>query len=206
MRRLANSSLFLGFVSIAGAALLWQFAVSIFPIPSYLLPSPVEIATTMVSQFGLQGKHAVVTLREILIGFWLAVLIGVPIAVAITFVPLVEKLFYPVLVATQAVPKVAVAPLFEEIIIRGFLFTVLSDMRGPGTAVSVTAILFALLHLPQLWGSWAGIVLILVVGYVLSIVRHRSNSLIPSFIIHTSYNGMLFGVFALSTLVQKGSH
>jgi len=101
---------------------------------------------------------------------------------------------------------VAVAPLFEEIIIRGFLFTVLSDMRGPSTAVSVTAILFALLHLPQLWGSWAGIVLILVVGYVLSIVRHRSNSLIPSFIIHTSYNGMLFGVFALSTLVQKGSH
>ena len=43
-----------------------------------------------------------------------------------------------------------------------------SDIRGPGTAVSVTAILFALLHLPQLWGNWAGVVLIFVVGYVLS--------------------------------------
>src|SRR5262249_11723705 len=66
---------------------------------------------------------------------------------------------------------IAVAPLFEEIIFRGFLFKVLTDIRGPGTAVSVTALLFALLHLPQLWGSWAGVALIFVVGYVLSVVR-----------------------------------
>src|SRR5881409_1402245 len=96
------------------------------------------------------------------------------------------------------------APFFEEVIFRGFLFKVLFETRGAGTAVSVTAILFALLHVPQLWGSWAGVALIFVVGYVLSFVRQRSNSLIPSFIIHTSYNTMLFGVFALSTFVQKG--
>lgn len=101
---------------------------------------------------------------------------------------------------------IAVAPLFEEIIFRGFLFKVLEDIRGPGTAVSVTAILFALLHLPQLWGSWGGVLLIFVVGYVLSFIRKKSNSLIPPFIIHTSYNSMLFGVFALSSLVQKGAH
>ena len=52
------------------------------------------------------------------------------------------------------------AGLFEEIIFRGFLFKVLSDVRGPDAAVVVTAILFALLHLPQLWGSWAGVALI----------------------------------------------
>ena len=46
--------------------------------------------------------------------------------------------------------------------------------------------------------------LIFVVGYVLSAIRQRSNSLIPSFIVHTSYNAMLFGVFAMSTFVQKG--
>jgi membrane protease YdiL (CAAX protease family) len=101
---------------------------------------------------------------------------------------------------------IGVAPLFEEIIFRGFLFKVLLDIRGPGAAVPVTAVLFALLHLPQLWGSWAGVVLIFVVGYVLSVVRQRSNSLIPSFIIHTSYNGMLFGVFIVSTLFQKSGN
>jgi CAAX protease family protein len=103
-----------------------------------------------------------------------------------------------------AIFGIGAAPLFEEIIFRGFLFKVLFDIGGSGTAVSVTAILFALLHLPQLWGSWGGVILIFIVGYVLSFVRLRSNSLIPSFIIHTSYNTMLFGVFALSTFVQKG--
>jgi uncharacterized protein len=103
-----------------------------------------------------------------------------------------------------AIFGIGAAPLFEEIIFRGFLFKVLFDIGGSGTAISVTAILFALLHIPQLWGSWGGIILIFIVGYVLSFVRWRSNSLIPSFIIHTSYNTMLFGVFALSTFVQKG--
>lgn len=103
-----------------------------------------------------------------------------------------------------AVFGIGVAPLFEEIMFRGFLFRVLLDIGGPGVAVSATAGLFALLHIPQLWGSWAGIALIFVVGYVLSVVRERSNSLIPSFIIHTSYNAMLFGVFAVSTFVQNG--
>jgi membrane protease YdiL (CAAX protease family) len=100
---------------------------------------------------------------------------------------------------------IAAAPFFEEVIFRGFLFKVLFELKGAGTAVSVTAILFAVLHLPQLWGSWAGVALIFVVGYVLSLVRWRSNSLIPSFIIHTAYNAMLFGVFALSTFIQKGT-
>jgi membrane protease YdiL (CAAX protease family) len=106
---------------------------------------------------------------------------------------------------TFALFGIGVAPLFEEIIFRGFLFKVLQELRGSNTAVLTTAILFALLHLPQLWGSWAGVVLIFVVGYVLSYVRHRSNSLIPPFIIHTSYNGMLFSIFLLSSLLQTGA-
>jgi membrane protease YdiL (CAAX protease family) len=104
-----------------------------------------------------------------------------------------------------AIFGVGIAPLFEEIIFRGFLFAVLSEMRGPRLAVPVTAFLFAFLHVFQLWGSWAGIALIFVVGYILSLIRMRSNSLIPSLIMHTSYNAMLFGVFIVSTLVQDGT-
>ena len=103
-----------------------------------------------------------------------------------------------------AIFGIGVAPLFEEIIFRGFLFKVLFEMGGPALAVPLTAGLFALLHIPQLWGSWAGIALIFVVGYVLSLVRERANSIIPSFILHTSYNAMLFAVFALSSFIQAG--
>jgi membrane protease YdiL (CAAX protease family) len=101
---------------------------------------------------------------------------------------------------------VAGAPLFEEIMFRGFLFKLFSDIWGAGKAVPVTALLFGLLHLLQLWGSWAGVVLIFGVGYVLSLLRQRTNSVIPSIIVHTSYNGLLFGAFALNELVQKIAH
>jgi membrane protease YdiL (CAAX protease family) len=97
-----------------------------------------------------------------------------------------------------------VAPTFEEIIFRGFLFKVFYDMSGPGVAVPATAFLFALLHAFQLWGNWPAIALIFAVGYVLAFLRNRSSSLIPGLIVHTSYNAMLFGVYAFSTLVQKG--
>jgi membrane protease YdiL (CAAX protease family) len=98
---------------------------------------------------------------------------------------------------------VGVAPLVEEIIFRGFLYRVLEDVGNPSVAVFGTAALFTSLHIPQLWGSWAGIVLIFVVGYALSLIRRRSNSLIPSFIIHTSYNAMLFTVYAIGTFAQE---
>jgi membrane protease YdiL (CAAX protease family) len=97
-----------------------------------------------------------------------------------------------------------VAPTFEEIIFRGFLFKVFSDMSGPALAVPATAALFALLHAFQLWGNWPAIVLIFAVGYALAYLRNRSSSLIPGLIVHTSYNAMLFGMYALSTLLQKG--
>lgn len=99
---------------------------------------------------------------------------------------------------------VCFAPIIEEIIFRGFFFSVLSEFGGSRLAVPATAVLFALMHAPQLWPSVAGIVLIFAVGYVLSIVRERSNSLIPSFIVHTAYNSMLVGASALGSLLQKG--
>jgi membrane protease YdiL (CAAX protease family) len=105
-----------------------------------------------------------------------------------------------------AILGVAVAPLLEEVVFRGFLFKVLSDIGGAVIAVLVTAISFGAVHALQLWGNWVGVLLIFVVGFVLSFVRHRSNSLIPSFIIHTAYNSTFLGAFLLGTLLQKAVH
>ncbi|PYS38123.1 MAG: hypothetical protein DMG14_18895 [Acidobacteria bacterium] len=102
-----------------------------------------------------------------------------------------------------AVFGVAVAPMLEEIIFRGFLFKVLWEIGGSRAAILVTAALFALLHAGQLAGNWWSVILIFIVGCILSVVRHRSNSIIPSFVVHTSYNATLFVLFAISTLAQK---
>ncbi|MBI4471034.1 MAG: CPBP family intramembrane metalloprotease [Acidobacteria bacterium] len=120
--------------------------------------------------------------------------------------PPIEKLLSsPTAMYVFAIFGIGVATLFEEIIFRGFLFKVIFEIAGGPAAVFTTAFLFTVLHIPQLWGSWAGIALIFLVGYILSSVRDRTNSLIPPFIIHTAYNAMLFGLFAVSSFVQKSA-
>jgi uncharacterized protein len=98
---------------------------------------------------------------------------------------------------------IAVAPLLEEIIFRGFLFKVLSDLTSPTAAAILTAILFGLLHTLQLSGNWGAVALIFVVGYFLALIRKTSGSTIASLIVHASYNATLFGAYAVGVLLQK---
>jgi membrane protease YdiL (CAAX protease family) len=97
---------------------------------------------------------------------------------------------------------IALAPLLEEIIFRGFIYTLLADVYSPRIAVPVTAIIFAAVHGSQLRGNLPAVGVILLVGYVLTVVRQRSDSLIPSVIMHTTYNAMIFALAALGELLQ----
>jgi len=101
---------------------------------------------------------------------------------------------------------IALAPLLEEIIFRSFIFSALADLLGWRMAIPITTVSFAALHLTQLRGNWPAVAVILLVGYVLTIVRHHTNSVIPSVIVHTAYNSMIFGAAALSALAGSGSH
>jgi NitT/TauT family transport system permease protein len=96
------------------AALLavWEVAAHVFAIPSFLLPAPSAIAQAMHEYAAVLIKNSVVTTVEILLGFGLSVTIGVPLALAIFLWKPFARTVYPVLVSSQAVPKVAVAPLF----------------------------------------------------------------------------------------------
>ncbi len=117
--------------------------------------------------------------------------------------PIEQLLSTPEAVAVFAIFGITVAPFLEELLFRGFLFRVLEQTAGVSVAIRVTAVLFALLHVPQLWGSWAGMLLIFAVGFILSTLRARTGSLIPTVIVHTAYNGMLFLAFAVGSLAQE---
>src|SRR5262245_32618939 len=73
---------------------------------------------------------------------------------------------------------ITMAPLFEEIIFRSFIFSALEDLIGWKMAVPITTVTFAALHLTQLSGILPAVAVILLVGYVLTIVRYRTNSVI----------------------------
>jgi uncharacterized protein len=97
---------------------------------------------------------------------------------------------------------IAAAPILEEIIFRGFLFTALMDLFGWRVAVVTTSVLFAALHVSQLRGNWPAVIVIFLVGFVLTLVRYRTDSLIPSVIMHTAYNAMIFGISAIGTVLE----
>jgi len=95
-----------------GAVLIaWEVVVDLFKVPEYLLPPPSGIGGAMAAEWRYLLFHTWVTTKEILLGFALAVLVGIPAAVAIVMSPALERALYPLLVASQSVPKIAIAPL-----------------------------------------------------------------------------------------------
>jgi NitT/TauT family transport system permease protein len=91
---------------------IWEIAARAFSIPPYLLPAPSAIVQSMVTNAAVLMQQSVGTTIEILLGFALSVVVGVPLALGIYLWRPFARTVYPVLVSSQAVPKVAVAPLF----------------------------------------------------------------------------------------------
>jgi NitT/TauT family transport system permease protein len=92
--------------------LVWEFGVKFGNIPPYLLPPPSVVAYTFVADWHVIYLNIAPTLISILGGFALSVLFGVPLAILIVFSRVAERLLYPPMIASQAIPKVAIAPLF----------------------------------------------------------------------------------------------
>lgn len=91
---------------------IWELAARASYFPRYLLPSPTGIALRFVQFKGLIFRELVVTLEETLLGFGLSVVVGIPLAMALTSSRAFNRAVYPLLVGSQVVPKVALAPLF----------------------------------------------------------------------------------------------
>jgi NitT/TauT family transport system permease protein len=76
-----------------------------------VLPTPYEVLEAIFSQSRILLEEGWVTALECIYGFALSVAIGIPIAVLVTYSRIVNQMFYPLLVASQSIPKIAVAPI-----------------------------------------------------------------------------------------------
>lgn len=90
---------------------LWEGMVRLLEIPIFILPPPSIILATALTRAPLILPHAAVTFMEIILGIFLALCTAVPLAIAMFAKPELEKGLAPFLVASQAVPVFAVAPL-----------------------------------------------------------------------------------------------
>jgi NitT/TauT family transport system permease protein len=91
--------------------LLWEAASHLRAVPDYLLPAPSAIFDAIAKSWGVIVAHSGVTLLEASAGLALSVVISVPLGVLIVYSPTIERIVYPFLVASQAIPKVALAPI-----------------------------------------------------------------------------------------------
>ena len=96
----------------AAALLLWQFAAVRLHVPAVILPTPIEISHELWRALPVLIDQAVPTALDTLLAFAAAAVLGIGLAVVLTYSPLWRDTLYPNLVFFQLVPKVALAPLF----------------------------------------------------------------------------------------------
>jgi ABC-type nitrate/sulfonate/bicarbonate transport system permease component len=106
VRRLALSSLLL-----AGCVAIWAWVASLDSVDDLTLASPTEVVTAFEDDWGLLWDNAWVTLEEVLLGLAIAVVAGVASAVAMHLSQLLRDAAYPLLVGSQAIPIVVLAPI-----------------------------------------------------------------------------------------------
>ena len=102
----------------AGIVAVWELAVVIFQIPGYVLPSPIQVAAALIQERGTLASHGVVTVAEALTGIAISLVFAVILGVVMDCFPLTRRGIYPILVATQTVPMIVMAPIL--IIYMGF--------------------------------------------------------------------------------------
>ena len=96
---------------VAAVIVIWELACLWLEIPDFILPPPSEVAKVTIVKASIILPHAGVTALEIIAGILLSLLVAVPLATVMFAVPSLERAFSPFLVASQAVPVFALAPL-----------------------------------------------------------------------------------------------
>lgn len=99
------------FSAVAVLLVVWQGICSFGIVESYILPSPVSVVKALINELPVLAEHTAVTLGEAVIGLAAGVTVGFLIAVIMDRFEPLYKAFYPLIVLTQTVPAVAIAPL-----------------------------------------------------------------------------------------------
>jgi len=90
---------------------LWQILSATGAVPKFMLPSPIDVVMAFINDFPLLMMHAKITLLEAFLGLFIGTAFGFVISVIMDHFPIAYKSIYPILVLTQTVPTVAIAPL-----------------------------------------------------------------------------------------------
>ncbi|MUJ27274.1 ABC transporter permease subunit [Aliivibrio fischeri] len=90
---------------------LWQFIVMAFALPSFILPSPFSVFSQLIERYDVLLEHSWITAQEILLGLGLGLSMGLLFALQMLLFDPLRRWLLPILIASQAVPVFAIAPI-----------------------------------------------------------------------------------------------
>jgi membrane protease YdiL (CAAX protease family) len=114
-----------------------------------------------------------------------------------THVEQILKMEMPIRIMFAAL-AVLTAPLIEEIVYRGLVYSSVEGLMGKGVAVVFVTLLFALVHVPQYLGSAAALTAILSLSFVLTLLRAWTGKLLPCVATHLVFNGIQAAIFLVA--------
>lgn len=98
-------------ISLAAIVIIWLFVSEWELVPAYMLPSPVDVVKAFISDFSVLMHHASITLQEALYGLLTGTVLAFVIATLMDRFSFLNKALYPLIVITQTIPTIALAPL-----------------------------------------------------------------------------------------------
>lgn len=98
-------------LAILGLLLIWELAVRTELVPAYMLPSPSAVIKAFITDFPNLMEHSKITLTEAFLGLFFGLLLGFVAAVLMDSFEVLRKTIYPLIILTQTIPTVAIAPL-----------------------------------------------------------------------------------------------
>lgn len=111
-RKLQNiTNKFWSISAILVIVLIWQMVSMLGIVEAFLLPAPTDVLRALIKEFPALMEHAVVTLTEAFWGLFFGILLGFVTAVLMDHFEILYRAFYPILVISQTIPTVAIAPL-----------------------------------------------------------------------------------------------
>ena len=96
---------------IIGLILIWQVICSLELVPGYMLPSPIQVMHAFINEFNVLMGHLMISLSEAFLGLGVGILVAFILAVGMDHYRGLHKSLYPLLIISQTVPVIAIAPL-----------------------------------------------------------------------------------------------
>ena len=109
LNRIANKTA--PILALAAIILIWLLCCDFEVVPAYMLPSPIEVGKAFIDNFTIMLKQASYTLQEAVYGLGIGIIFAFIVATLMDRFPFIYKAVYPILIITQTIPTIAIAPL-----------------------------------------------------------------------------------------------